>query len=189
MSLYNRYFQDYDSASNGGKDDFYHGEYDDETVYGKLYIPHMESNSANFEFVKKTFLANNIGLVTHATFTVLEGQSTYKGKNKKQLFSAYVYVKWFNNNIATALQQHIIRGNKKLARVNVDKTKDIYWIVRPNTVISDELMSERIDIHELRIVAENVAHSVLEEEYDDDDMDILYELKRMATCIAMRVLD
>ena len=162
MAFYNTLFGDYDNATNGGKEDYYHGEYDND-AYGSLYIPHMDSDVATFEKVKRVFRANKIGRVTSATFTPLAVPSTYKGKdkNKKRVFSATVYVKWYDLPVAKTFQYHVSEGDVQ-ARLNVDETQGTYWFIRPNTRISDDLLEERYSLQPLWEIATDSALRVLE---------------------------
>ena len=133
---------------------------------------------------KKIFKAKRIGTVTSATFQPLTVPSTYKGKskNKKQLYSAYVYVKWSDT---TTFQEKVLNGNKETARICLDETKGTYWIVRPNTMVSDELYYERLEISELKETATNVSFSFL----DDIDELVLCDLEEIAMDVALKALD
>lgn len=182
MSLYNRLTKGFDSEENGGKEDYYHGEYDDE-AYGNLYIPHIAAEVATFDTVKQVFINNQVGLVTSVDFNELALSSSYKGKNKKQLYSAYVYVKWFAD---TEFREHIAAGNKNKSRVIVNNETDTYWIVRPNTAFpSEELLAERLDIEELVETATDIAMRSFEGEEEEED---LYELKKTAQSVALSLL-
>lgn len=185
MSLYNRFFEGFDNDVNGGKEDYYHGEYDD-NAYGKLYIPRIEEEEANFETVKKVFLANKIGLITSAVFTWLPTPASYKGRKEKYLFSANVYIKW--DEASHEFQNHVLDGNKMKARVQVDERMGTYWIVRENTAFpSEELLEERYVNAELFETAFDVAMSALvEDEYDDE---ICYELGQIASEVALSAIN
>jgi len=185
MSLYNKFHLEFDNEENGGKEDYYHGEYDDE-AYGNLYIPHMEAEVANLETVTFVFLKNKVGVVTSATFNAVPVPTAYKGKNKKQLYSAFVYVKWFPN---TKFREQVLSGDKTKSRVTVDKQKGTYWVVRPNTLLlpSNELLEERADIQELAETATDVALHCLEE--DEEEEVAMCDLEDTAKNVAMNCLE
>ena len=187
MALYNKFHAEYDNETNGGKEDYYHGEYDDE-AYGNLYIPHMEEDVANFETLKTVIKKNKLGTVTSAIFNALTVPAAYKGKNTKQLYSAFVYVKWFANSVADTFRQHMMSGNKKKSRVIVNKAKGDYWIVRPNTAYpSDELLEERLYIEELAEEATDVAMRCL---YEDEEEELaLCDLEETAKNVAFNCLE
>ena len=187
MALYNKFHLEYDTEANGGKEDYYHGEYDDE-AYGNLYIPRMEAGEANLSTVKKVFMLNKLGMVTSAIFSALSAPKNYKGKNTKQLYSAYVYVKWFTNDLAQAFRKDILIGDKKTSRVTVDKKNDTYWVVRPNTAFpSAELLEERLDIADLAEIATDVALNCLEE--DEVEELAMCDLEETAKNVAMHCLE
>ena len=181
MAFYNSLHFEHDNATNGGKEDYYHGEYDD-GAYGSLYIPHIDSDVATFEKVKRVFRSNKIGRVTSATFTPLAVPSTYKGKdkNKKRVFSATVYVKWYDLPVAKLFRDQVFEGDMQ-ARVNVDETRGTYWVVRPNTRMTDELLIERYSLQPLWEIATDSALRVLEDGVEE-------ALEEIATDVAMRVL-
>ena len=181
MAFYNTLHFEYDSSINGGKEDNYHGEYDDD-AYGSLYIPHINSDVATFEQVKRVFRTNKIGRVTSATFTPLAVPSTYKGKdkNKKRVFSATVYVKWYDLPLAKRFEEDIFEGDMK-AQLTVDETQGTYWIIRPNTRMTDELLEERYSLQPLWEIATDSALRVLKDGVEE-------ELEEIATDVAMRVL-
>jgi len=186
MALYNRFFEGYDNDTNGGKIDLYHGE-DDDQAYGDLYIPYIEAELANLASLKKVFNANKIGLVTSATFNALVAPTTYKGKNKKQVFSAVIYVKWNDTPTVTKFRESIFNGDKVNSRIHVNKGKNVHWVVRPNTAqLSDELMEERYFVNELAETAIDAGLRVLEDDEDDEDM---YELEETAKVVALRALE
>jgi hypothetical protein len=182
MAFYNTLHGDYDNDTNGGKEDHYHGEYDDD-AYGSLYIPHIESGKATLEQVKYIFQVNEIGSVTSATFTPLVAPKTYKGKdkNKKQLFSANVYVKWNVTPAVSEFYKNVLKGDSVKTRLHVDKVKGTYLIVRPNTIMTDELMLERYIIKQLEANANYMAGLVIDDGVDD-------ELEEIATDVAMKAL-
>lgn len=185
MALYNKFHLGYDTIENGGKQDYYHGEHDDE-AYGNLYIPHMREAEANLSTIKKVFMLNKIGMVTSAIFKPNAPPAGYKGKNKKQCYSAYVYVKWFTNSLAVAFREYVLIGDKKTSRISVDEKNGIYWIVRPNTACpSEELFKERLDIADLAETATNVALNCLEE--DEAAELALYDLDQTARSVAVSV--
>ena len=187
MALYNKFHAEYDNEANGGKEDYYHGEYDDE-AYGNLYIPHMEEDVADFETLKNVIKKNKLGTVTSAIFNALTVPAAYKGKNTKQLYSAFVYVKWFANSVADNFRKHMMSGNKKKSRVIVNKEKDTYWIIRPNTAFpSHELLEERLQIEELAEEATDVASRCLDE--DEEEELVLCDLEETARDVARRCLD
>ena len=165
MALYNRYFNDYDNDINGGNEDNYHGEYDD-VAYGQLYIPRMSEALATFEKVKHIFKMNNIGTVTSATFNSLKAPSTYRGKlhNVKQLYNAYVYVKWFDNVSSLTFRKQLLNCyySKKVC-LSVNDAEDSYWVVQLITTMSDELINERKLIREMKETATNVALRAMSE--------------------------
>lgn len=181
MAFYNTLHFDHDNATNGGKEDYYHGEYDND-AYGSLYIPHINSDVATFEQMNRVFRTNKIGRVTSAMFTPLAVPSTYKGKdkNKKRVFSAIIYVKWYDLPVAKLFREHVFEGDMQ-ARLNVDETQGTYWIIRPNTRMTDELLEERYSLQPLWEIATDVALTVLEHGIDED-------LEEIATEVAMRVL-
>jgi hypothetical protein len=182
MALYNRFFNNYDDDTNGGNEDFYHGEYDDE-AYGNLYIPRIEEEDANFDSVKRVFLENKIGLVTSAVFTWLPKPEYFKGRVEKYLFSCKAYIKW---NDGTKFREHVLSGNKKKSRVTVNKQAGTYWIVRPNTSFpSEELLIERYEIEDLLDTATDCALSALDNEEEDD---ITYELEQTARAVALQAI-
>ena len=189
MSLYNNYHGEYDSNTNGGKEDYYHGEYDDDEVYGKLYIPRMDEDLANFNSVERVFKAHRIGTVTSASFNPIAVPAYYKGKkeNLKQLYNAYVYVKWFDNINAKAFREECSRTNSTKTRLVISKKRDVYWVVRQNTVIPEELFEERSIISELKETATDVAWSTL---IDDDEEEVaLYDLEVIAKNMALSLLE
>jgi hypothetical protein len=185
MSIYNKFHLGFDTIENGGKEDNYHGEHDDET-HGNLYIPRMEAKDANLSSVKKIFMLNKLGIVTSASFKAIVPPSDYKGKNNRQLYSAYVYVKWFTNDVADTFRENILIGNKMKSRIIINEKKCIYWIVRPNTARpSDELLDERFAIAELAEMATDVAVSCLDE--NEEEELVLFDLERLSRSAAMSV--
>jgi len=170
---------------NDDKEDYYHGEYDDE-AYGNLYIPHIEEHVAYLETIKKVFKNNKLGVVTSVIFNALTAPKGYKGKHTKQLYSAFVYLKWSTNSAVNTFREHLLSGNKKNSRVTVNKKKGTYWIVRPNTAFpSAELLDERLDLEELAETATDVALRCLDE--DEDDL-VLYDLEETAWSVALSLL-
>ena len=182
MAFYNPFHFEHDNETNGGTEDYYHGEYDND-AYGSLYIPHMGSDVATLKQVKRVFRANKIGRVTSATFTPLTVPSTYKGKdkNKKRVFSATVYVKWYDLPVAKKFRENIFNCDDLKVRLNVDEMQGTYWIVRPNTRMTDELLEERYSLQPLWEIATDSAMRVLEDGVEE-------ALEEIATDVAMRVL-
>ena len=186
MALYDKFHAEYDNEENGGKEDYYHGEYDDE-AYGNLYIPHIEEGVADFETLKNVIKKNKLGIVTSAIFNALTIPTAYKGKNTKQLYSAFVYVKWFVNSVVDTFRKHMMSGNKTKSRVMVNKENGTYWIVRPNTAFpSDELLEERLYIEELAEEATDVAMRCLNE--GEEEELTLCDLEEMAKDVALNCL-
>jgi hypothetical protein len=147
----------------------------------------MEEDQANISTVKKVFMLNKLGMVTSAIFTALSAPKNYKGKNIKQLYSAYVYVKWFTNDLACAFRKDILSGDKKKSRVSVDKN-GTYWIIHPNTAFpSAELLEERLDIADLAETAADVAFHCLEE--DEVEELAMCDLEDTAKNVAMHCLE
>ena len=197
MALYNRYFNDYDNDINGGNEDNYHGEYDD-VAYGQLYIPRMSAAVATFEKVKHIFKMNNIGTVTSATFNSLKAPSTYRGKlhNVKQLYNAYVYVKWFDNVSSLTFRKQLLScyDNKKVC-LSVNDVEDSYWVVQLITTMSDELINERKLIREMKETATNVALRAMSEKRSSEkrSSDVyeadVYEAEQTATRVALWAIE
>jgi len=191
MTLYNNLHSEYDSKTNGGNEDYYHGEYDDK-AYGNLYIPRIEAADATFETVKHIFLLNNIGLVTSVEFSELAVPKSYRGKNTKQLYRANVYIKWFVTPTVTEFRKNVVlpgngSNSKDKSRVIVDEAKDTYWVVHANTAYpSEELFEERCVIADLQTTAEDVALRALEEDTEEENS--LYELEQTARAVVMQAL-
>uniref|UniRef100_A0A6C0II03 Uncharacterized protein n=1 Tax=viral metagenome TaxID=1070528 RepID=A0A6C0II03_9ZZZZ len=182
MALYNRFIESYDSATNGGKEDFYHGE-DDNQDYGNLYIPYIEAELASLARVRQVFNANKIGMVTSAIFTELQTPASYKGKNKKQVFSAVIYIKWNDTPTVLAFRESIMNGDKENSRIHINKGKNVHWIVRQNTaIIPEELLAERYITADLAETATDVAWRSLQSDMGEE------ELEEIAIAVAMNVL-
>jgi len=180
MALYNKFFGDYDMQN---MEDDYHGEYDDE-AYGSLYIPHIEEQLASMAEIKRVFAAKKIGDVTTVTFSELIAPKTYKGKNKKQAYSAIVYLKWRETLAATALRQAIQDGDKHKSRIALDAKH--HWIVHSNTaMLSDELYEERCYNADTEDTVMGVISRLLD--YSDDEDTEMYNLEELAKDVAMRV--
>ena len=164
MTLYNKFIEGYDNEYNGGKEDHYHGEHDEEP-YGKLYIPYIEEAHATSKGVEQVFNTNQLGKVTYVTFKELAKPTNYKGKSQKTIYSAMVYLKWNETNPEVSIfRENVANGNKDLSKVYLDKNKKTFWIVRPNTVISDELFEERYVLAVTKETAEDAAMRVLEDD-------------------------
>ena len=129
-------------------------------------------------------MLNKIGMVTSASFTAIAPTAAYKSKNKRQLYSAYVYVKWFTNEQADAFRQHILIGDKANARLTVNEKNGSFWIIRPNTACpSVKLLEERFTIAELAEIATDVAVNCLEEDAEEEL--ILFDLEQMSRSVAL----
>jgi hypothetical protein len=180
MSLYNRYFGDYEKKQN----DDYHGEYDDD-AYGSLYIPYIEEQLASIEKVKCFFHEKNVGDVTGVTFTELVAPKTYKGNNLKKAYSAIVYLKWRVNKTANQLRQAIEAGDKSKCQIKIDARR--HWVIHYNTAkFSADLLKERHYVAESAYTAMDMVFRILE----DTDEDIaMYELEDTAKDAAMRVIE
>ena len=180
MALYHKFHGDFNPAD---AKDTYHGEYDDE-AYGSLYIPHLEEQLASEQEVTRIFSKMNIGDVTTVTFAQRVAPATYKGKNTKKVYSAIVYLKWYEHTLANQLRQAITDGDSKNTKLKV--ANDQYWVIHYNTVFSDELYDERYLIADLEDTAVDTTLRVLEETAEDMAM---YDLEDTAKDVTARVLE
>ena len=180
MALYNKYFGHYEQQ----QEDDYHGEYDDE-AYGSLYIPHIEEQLASLAEVKRVFLAKKIGDVTAVTFTERIAPGTYKGKNKKKVYSAIVYLKWRVNKVADALREALEAGNKQQSLIKLDAKE--HWVIHYNTAMfSDALFEERYFNADTADTAMDMVFRILE---DTEEELAMYELEDTAMDVAMRIIN
>jgi len=180
MDLYNRYFGYYEKTQN----DNYHGEYDDE-AYGSLYIPYIDEQLASIEKVKQVFMENNVGDVTSVTFTKLVAPKTYKGKNLKKAYSAFVYLKWRVNKTANQLRQAIEDDNKSNCQIKIAAKR--HWVIHYNTAkFSADLLEERNYVAESSYTAMDAVFRILDETNEDIAM---YELEDTAKDAVARVLE
>ena len=160
MALYNIFHGELSKQQEKEQDTF-HGEYDDDE-HGSVFIPHIDQDMATPERIAKLFKTNNIGQVTHSTFTRLTVPSSFKGKSKntKLVFRATVYLKWGRSDV----RKKIMGSVKQPFRVNIDERVGKYCFVHRNTVTSDELLQERFTLSELQELATECAMSVLRED-------------------------
>lgn len=179
MVLQNNYLINYEVDV-----DDYHGEYDDE-AYGSLYIPHIEEQLATIKEVKRIFQEKKIGDVTMVNFTELVAPSTYKGKNKKKVYSAIVYLKWRVNKEVDTLRQAIESSDKKKSQIKIDDKQ--YWIIHYNTAMfSDALLEERYYNADTENTVMDMVFNIINDTEEDLKM---YELEYTAKDVAMRILD
>ena len=92
-----------------------------------------------------------------------------------------MYVKWNKNPRVSDFYKNVLKGDSSKARISVDKVKGTYLVVRPNTVMTDELLLERYIIKQLEANATYMAGVVIAYGIDE-------ELEEIATDMAMRAL-
>ena len=157
MAYYNKFETGYGNGNSNGN------------VYGYLFIPHIDEQAATKEKVKQVFESNNLGDVISVLFMPLAAPKTYKGKNRKQVYKAFICIKWFMNLAVKTFRENVLLGNTTLARVDVDVISGTYWVVRPNTMITNtEFQSmtpdENEELRQLEATAISVALRVLNDE-------------------------
>jgi hypothetical protein len=148
MALYHRFHGNF---PDNGED---HTDYNAKVAADEvLFIPHIEEQMATLNQVKQVFSTQNIGTVTTATFIEKPVPATYKGKNKKKVFSATVYVQWHDSPAVTQLREDILRGDKETSRITVDEDANTYWVLRPNSFEAATLLQEQACLAQLEDTA------------------------------------